>query len=324
MPKKFRYRYSSEHLDFEKIPQSIRMVATRVLFFITMIVLITIFYYIVFSSFFDTPAERGLKRENQILDEQYQSLSDKFESVQTVIEELGERDKSIHRSIFQADPVSSAEYTDYSGTNRYEELSRYSNSSLVKESKDKLGRIYLRGKQQSRLLDELLLSLETANRDSLLRIPAIQPVHNPGLTKTGATTGMRMHPFYKITKMHDGMDFIAAEGTTVFATAKGIVAEVGNSPRDYGKRIIIDHGNGYRTIYSHLDDILVKKGAEVTRGSLIGYVGNTGASVAPHLHYTILKNKNVVEPINFFFLDLSPDDYAEIIHLASNNGQSLD
>ena len=318
--KQHHYKYSNEHLDFVKVKRSISKFLKKATFYIVTFCLIVISYYVVYAYFFDTPAERGLRRENEMLTTQYEALDSKFDQVKVVLTDLNEQDKKIYYTIFQTESLNSS---TYNLANWYEELSQYMNVELVQGTDKKLQRLEQQVSRQSQSLNYILQRLKE-QEDSLLYIPAIQPVYNPGLEKTGASVGMRIHPFYKILKMHNGIDFVAAIGTKVVATASGKVKEVGNSPRDRGLFAIIDHENGYETMYAHLDAILVKKGEAVKRGTLIGRVGNTGASLAPHLHYEILKDNTIVDPVNYFFVDLSPAEYTKMIHLASNNGQSLD
>ncbi len=319
MKKHHHYKYSSEHLDFVKVQRSVRKLVGKTAFYVLGFALLTIIYYIIYAAFFDTPVERGLRREHEIIATTHDTLDIKFEKVAPVVKNIKERDKKIYQAIFQTDPLASSEYGE---KNRYEEFSNYNNSELVSETNIRLRSALQRAKLQSQPLDELLATIQAPN-DSLQSIPAIQPIYNLNLEKTGASIGKRIHPFYKILKMHNGIDFTAATGTKVMATADGIVEEVGKA-RDQGLFIVINHRNGYKTVYAHLDETIARKGEKVKRGELIGRVGNSGASFVPHLHYEVWKNDVVVDPVNYFFLDLSPDDYAKMIHLASNNGQSLD
>jgi murein DD-endopeptidase MepM/ murein hydrolase activator NlpD len=158
----------------------------------------------------------------------------------------------------------------------------------------------------------------------IANIPAIQPLSNKDLTRVASPFGVRIHPFYKVLKMHTGMDFTAPTGTEIYATGNGVVVDVVYSARGYGNTIIIDHGYSYKTLYAHLSKPLVKPGNKVRRGDVIGLVGSTGMSMAPHLHYEVRKNDEPINPINFYFNDLSPEEYDKIIELASQSGQSLD
>ena len=209
------------------------------------------------------------------------------------------------------------------GVNRYESLEGYTNSRLVIETATRLDKIRKKVYIQSKSFDDLI-TLATRKEEMLRSVPAILPISNKDLTRTASGFGRRIHPIYKITKFHYGMDFTAPAGTDIYATGNGQVVAVVSSQRGFGKHIIIDHGFGYTSIYAHLSNFNVRVGQKVQRGDVIGFVGNTGQSVANHLHYEIKLNGVNVDPVNYYFEDLSPAEYERMIEIASKTGQSFD
>jgi murein DD-endopeptidase MepM/ murein hydrolase activator NlpD len=238
--------------------------------------------------------------------------------------DLQNTDDNLYRTIFGAEPISTTlREGGEGGINRYKNLEGYSNSKLVIETASRLDRIQRKLYIQSKSFDEIIQM--TQNKEDMLKaIPAIMPISNKDLTRTASGYGLRPHPIYKIVMPHNGMDFTAPTGTEVYATGDGTISFVQSLPRGYGKHIIIDHGFGYTSTYAHLNDFNVRRGQKVRRGDVIGYVGNTGTSVANHLHYEIQLNGNHVDPVNYYFEDLTPDEYERIIEIASKTGQSFD
>jgi murein DD-endopeptidase MepM/ murein hydrolase activator NlpD len=318
-----RYKYSHEHLDFIKIRHGAWQLLRRwALYFIGSIVL-AILYYFVFSTFFNTPKERGLLRENKMLITQYTSLNERFDQLETVLDDINQRDNNIYRTIFQADPLP-LNVGGMGGSNRYEELEAFDNADLVIMTDQRLKNLLARSHAQAMSLDTIT-ELAKRKEQECNNIPAIQPLLNKDLTRTGGSIGMRIHPRYKVAKMHTGIDLIAATGVDVKATGGGTVTEATSSLQGYGNKIVIDHGvDGYTTLYAHLSKIKVKVGQKITRGEVIGEVGNTGMSIAPHLHYEVRKDDQFLDPLNFFFIDVTPEEYDHMIQLATNSGQSLD
>jgi murein DD-endopeptidase MepM/ murein hydrolase activator NlpD len=318
----YRYKYSQEHLDFIKVGQGAWQLLRRwMLYFLGSIVL-AILYYFVFSTFFDTPKERGLLRENTMLTTRYTSLNQRFDQLETVLNDIHQRDNNIYRTIFQADPLPLN--IGVGGSNRYEELEAFDNADLVIMTDQRLNNLLARSHAQVISLDTIT-ALAKRKELECRNIPAIQPLRNKDLTRTGGSIGMRIHPRYKVPKMHTGIDLIAATGVDVMATGGGTVIEATISLQGYGNKIVIDHGvDGYTSLYAHLSAIKVKVGQRVKRGDVIGAVGNTGLTIAPHLHYEVRKNDEFLDPLNFFFIDVTPEEYDRMIQLATNSGQSLD
>ncbi|MBN1991036.1 MAG: M23 family metallopeptidase [Bacteroidales bacterium] len=323
MPKS-KYRFNPESLSFVREHTSIRKKIGRVATYLSASIVVAVLYYIVFSLFFDTPSERGLKREKEELLVHFELLNGRFEQVNAVMEDLQKRDDNIYRVIFEAEPIpSTIREAGIGGIDRYSELEGLSNSNIVIETAKKLDLMAKKAYIQSKSLDEL--ENLAKRKDEMLRsIPAIQPISNKDLKRIASSFGMRIHPFYKVPKMHTGMDFTAPTGTDIYATGDGVVQKVDHSQRGYGNHVVVDHGFGYSTLYAHMHSIAVRPGQKVKRGAVIGQVGNTGMSVAPHLHYEVHKAGKHINPINYFFNDLTPEQYEKVIELSSLPTQSFD
>lgn len=323
MPKS-KYRFNPESLSFVREHISIRKKIGRIATYLSASIVVAVIYYIIFSLFFDTPSERGLKREKEELLVHFELLNRRFEQVSAVMEDLQKRDDNIYRVIFEAEPIpSTVREAGIGGVDRYSELEGLSNGDIVIETAKKLDLIAKKAYIQSKSLDELE-NLAKRKEDMLRSIPAIQPISNNDLKRIASSFGMRIHPFYKVPKMHTGMDFTAPTGTDIYATGDGVVQKVDYSQRGYGNHVVIDHGFGYATLYAHMHSISVRPGQKVKRGSVIGQVGNTGMSVAPHLHYEVHKAGKQINPINYFFNDLTPEEYEKVIELSSLPTQSFD
>lgn len=323
MPKS-KYRFNHETLSFIKVRASFKDRIFRGLTYLMATIVITIAYYSIYTSFFDTPKERGLKREREELLLQFEVLNGKYSQVEAVLKDIQQRDENIYRTIFEAEPIPlSIRNAGIGGTDRYSELEGLSNSDIVIEATKKLDQLAKQIYFQTKSFDEIIELAK--NKEAMVRcVPNIQPLSNKDLTRVASPFGVRIHPYYKVLKMHSGMDFTAPTGTEVYATGDGVVFDIDRSKRGYGNTVIIDHGFGYKTLYAHLSEILVRPGTKVRRGAVIGLVGNTGMSLAPHLHYEVRMNDNPINPINFYFNDLSPQEYDRMIALAANSGQSLD
>jgi murein DD-endopeptidase MepM/ murein hydrolase activator NlpD len=319
-----KYKFNPESLSFDKIRLGIRTLLLRLLAYFVGSVLIAIIYWGVFASFFDSPKEKALKREVEQMTIQYDLIHREMANVESILEDLQKTDDNLYRTIFEAEPIP-AEQRDggIGGVNRYEALEGYNNSNLVIETASRLDKIRKKVYVQSKSFDELI-RLSRRKEDMLKSVPAIIPISNKDLTRTASGFGWRIHPLYKISKFHYGMDFTAPLGTEVYATGNGTVTGILTVQRGLGKHIIIDHGFGYVSIYGHLSNFNVKVGQKVQRGDVIGYVGNTGTSVANHLHYEIKLNGVNVDPVNYYFEDLSPGEYERMVEIASKTGQSFD
>ena len=287
--------------------------------------IIAVLYGAIFTLLFDSPKEKVLKRENEQMRLQYELLSKDLEKVEKVLAHLQETDDNLYRTIFEAEPIpTSLREGGIGGVNRYEELEGYNNSNIVIETATRLEKIKKKTYVQSKSFDELIV-LASEKEEMLRSIPAIMPISNKDLTRTASGWGYRIHPIYKIRRFHYGMDFTAPTGTDVYASGDGTVSSIKSSKRGLGNNIIIDHGYGYQTVYAHLNDFNnLWVGKKVKRGDVIGFVGSTGLSTAPHLHYEVHLNGKKVDPANYYFNDLSPEEYERMIELAMRSGQSFD
>jgi murein DD-endopeptidase MepM/ murein hydrolase activator NlpD len=250
-------------------------------------------------------------------------LNKKIENIEQVAADLEERDNNLYRVYFNSAPISNEKRRGIIDTERYKELEGYNNSDLVINTSKKVDGISKALAFQSKSLDEIL-KLAKAKDKLLSAVPAIQPVKNEDLKQMASGFGYRTDPFTKARKMHEGMDFTAKTGTPIYATGDGVVAKADNSLSGYGNHIEINHGFGYLTLYAHLSKYNVRQGQRVKRGDIIGYVGSTGRSQAPHLHYEVHKDGKVVNPINFYYGNISAAEYVAISKIANQENQSLD
>ncbi|HDZ41284.1 MAG TPA: M23 family metallopeptidase [Bacteroidetes bacterium] len=322
---KVKYKYNPQSLSFDRIKMSFRERFLRFMAYFTGSVILALLYGSIFTYLFDSPEEKVLKRENEQMKLQYELLSKDLEKVEKVLAHLQETDDNLYRTIFEAEPIStSLREGGIGGVNRYEELEGYDNSGIVIETAMRLDKIKKKTYVQSRSFDELI-SLASEKEEMLRSIPAIMPISNKDLTRTASGWGYRIHPIYKIRRFHYGMDFTAPTGTEVYSTGDGTIAGIKSSKRGLGNHIIIDHGFGYQTVYAHLDRFnKLRVGQKVKRGDVIGFVGSTGLSTAPHLHYEVHLNGKKVDPVNYYFNDLSPEEYERMIELSMRSGQSFD
>jgi len=319
-----KYKFNPDSLSFDKIRLGIKTLLLRFLAYFIGSVFIALIYWVIFAAFFDSPKEKALKREVQQMTIQYDLIHREMANVENVLEDLQKTDDNLYRTIFEAEPIpSTLREGGMGGVNRYEALEGYNNSNLVIETASRLDKIRKKIYVQSKSFDDLI-KLAVHKEEMLKSIPAIIPISNKDLTRTASGFGWRIHPIYKISKFHYGMDFTAPLGTDVYASGNGTVVAVLSAQRGLGKHIIIDHGFGYSSIYAHLSNFNVKVGQKVQRGDIIGFVGSTGTSVANHLHYEIKLNGVNVDPVNYYFEDLTAADYERMVEIASKTGQSFD
>ncbi len=323
MPKT-KYKFNHETLSFDKIRLGIRQLLIRLFAYFVGSLFLAGLYGFVFAFIFDSPKEKALKREIEQLTLQYDLMNREMENVEKVLGHLEETDDNLYRTIFEAEPVpASYRQGGIGGVNRYAELEGFSNSELIIETATRLDKIRKKIYVQSESFDQLI-ALSKEKEVMLSSIPAIQPLSNKDLKRTASGFGYRIHPIYKISKFHAGMDFTAPTGTDIYATGNGVIREVKSERRELGNHIIIDHGYGYTTIYAHLDRFNVRVGQKVKRGDVIGFVGCTGLSTAPHLHYEVKINGLNVDPALYYFNDLTPDEYDSMIEIANKSGQTFD
>ena len=304
-------------------PRTPKQKAIRITFHVLVWFGAAILYYVGFSLFFDTPVEYELKHSTDQLRDEYTRLEARYDSLRTVMENVSERDRNVFNILFESDPYDFDTEYETKRLATYESLLDKSDRQIILELKEKVRQSEATLTKLNESYLELQRLLDTVG-DGRNRIPAIQPVINQQLTLLTASYGMRIHPFYKTLQSHQGVDYTIPEGSRVFATADGTVREVAQRNSTSGQTVVIDHGNGYETSYSHLLAVNVRRGQEVRRGDIIGLSGNTGLSIAPHLHYEVRHNGMRVDPIHYFFMELSPVEYQRIIRIAQSGMQSFD
>ena len=321
---KIKYYYDTKTLSYKPIESTSIDKFKKFIVYLTSSAILAFFTLLIFFQYFDSPKEKRLKGEINHLLSQYEIINNDLEKIELVLDDIQNRDDNIYRTIFEADPIpTSIRKQGFGGVNRYKKLSGYSNSDLIINTSKKIDQLTKQLYLQSKSFDEII-ELAKNKSKMLASIPAIQPVANKDLKRMTSGYGYRIHPIYKTRKMHYGMDYSAKVGTEIYATGDGIVSKVKRSKRGYGNYVKINHGFGYETLYAHMSKYIVKQGQKVKRGEVIGYVGNTGISTAPHLHYEVRKDNKKINPVNFYFNDLTPDEYEKMLELASQPNQSFD
>lgn len=323
---KVKYYYDSENLAYRKIKTKKRTKFGYAALFLLASVLFGFLSFVVLlnTPFFETPKDRLLTREIDNFKLQYAILNKKMDQVEEVLANVEDRDNHIYRTYFNTAPISEEQRkAGFGGVNRYQELEGYDNSELVVSTSKRMDVIAKELVIQSKSLDEILKLAKEKNK-LLAAIPAIQPVKNEQMRQMASGFGYRTDPFTKVRKFHEGMDFSAKTGTPIYATGDGVVARADNTASGYGNHIVIRHGYGYETLYGHLSRYNCRAGQSVKRGDVIGYVGSTGRSEAPHLHYEVHKGGEVVNPLNYYYGNISAAEYVAISKLANQENQSLD
>lgn len=320
---KIKYFYNPHKLDFEKVGTSIWSVVLRVFGFLSASAVAGAIIAFGVYTFLDSPKERALKQENEQYRIQLKYLNKKVTELSGLINELQERDANIYRAIFEAEPIDintvKATNTD---ADRYRNLDGFDNAKELIDLNKKIDQLSLLISKQTKSFDELSV-LAKNKTEFLASIPAIQPVSNEDLTRIASGYGYRIHPIFKTHKFHSGIDFTAPKGTPIYATGNGVVS-VAENGSGYGNHVVIKHGFGYSSLYAHMSRIKARVGQKITRGELIGYVGSTGTSTAPHVHYEVMKGDKKVNPINYFFKGITEEEFQAIRAIASREGQSFD
>ena len=321
---KINYKFNSKSLSFEKITVPMRKRVWKVISYLaTGLVFATITIVLAYK-YLDSPKEKQLKRENAEMAVQFELLNGRLDEISKVLSDIQERDNNIYRTIFEAEPIpASIRQAGFGGVDRYKELQGYDNSDLLIETSKRLDRISKQLYIQSKSFDEVA-DLVKGKEKLLASIPAIQPISNKDLRHQPSGFGWRTHPIYKTAEFHPGMDFAAAQGTEIYATGDGTVERADALAQGYGNHVVINHGYGYKTLYGHMNSMVVRAGQQVKRGQLIGYVGSTGLSTAPHVHYEVVKAGEKMNPINYYYNDLTPEQYRKLIELSSQSSQSFD
>ncbi len=321
---KVKYYYDADTLSYRKIDRKKKDVFRKTSFILLAIVLVAFFGFIGFSQFLMSPNERAQKREFDNLKLHYDLLTKRIEENSSVLTELQERDNNVYRVFFEANPIPEEQRkAGFGGVNRYKYLEGFNNSSMIAKATKDLDILDKQLSVQSNSLDEIV-KLAKAKEKMLASIPAIQPVSNEYLSRMASGYGWRNDPFTKARKFHKGMDFTAPKGTPIYATGDGIVIRADGRAIGYGRHVRIDHGFGYVTLYGHMTKYVVSRRQKVKRGDLIGYVGSTGRSKAPHVHYEVRKNGHQINPINFYYGSLTAEEFAAMLKVAELEGQSYD
>lgn len=321
---KVKFYFNTKSLKYERVQLKLWDRLKRFLSYVASgLVFATVTIWIAYT-YFDSPKEKQLKREIVQLRDQYDYLNEKMLQMNVVLEDIQNRDDNIYRVIFEAEPIpDNIRKAGFGGVDRYRQLEGYSNSDLLIETTKKFDQLAKRMYIQSKSFDDVA-NLAKNKAVLLASIPAIQPIANKDLRRMASGYGFRTHPIYKTEHFHSGIDFSANVGTEIYATGDGVVERADDLAQGYGNHVVINHGYGYETLYGHMSKIIARVGQRVKRGDIIGLVGSTGMSTAPHLHYEVIKNQNKINPINFFFNDLSADEYAQMLDLSSKSNQSFD
>ncbi len=316
-----KYKFNRDKLEFVEEKRGVKWWLKRLFQYVLASIVLAILYYIVFSLVFSTDEEHRIAHENRIMEQQYEQMQQKLEVLDNTVSNLKYKDREIYRSIFNADPLIVS-------------LIGQENSLIENIDTTKDDVIISKSRECLAMMEE---SVGTVNKsiasingeceylgNSVRHIPSIMPLKNFSIGQAGASIGKKINPFYKTVVMHNGMDLLGAIGTDVVASANGVVEVTKRSKRGEGNTVVINHKNGYVTTYSHLGDILVRKGETVNQGDVIGRVGLSGMSFAPHLHYEISFYGKIMDPVNYFFAELTPEQYRDMVAVSSNTGQSLD
>ena len=323
---KVKYYFDSENLAYRKIKTKMSTKFGVVALFLLASALFGTLSFVVLlnTPFFETPKDRLQSREIENFKLRYAILNKKMDQIDEVLSNVEERDNNLYRVYFNTSPIPEEQRkAGFGGVNRYKELEGYNNSELVVNTSKRVDVISKELAIQSKSLDEILKLAKEKNK-LLAAIPAIQPVRNENLKQMASGFGYRSDPFTKARKFHAGMDFSAKTGSPIFATGDGVVERADATASGYGNHIVIRHGFGYETLYGHLSKYKCRAGQRVKRGDIIGYVGSTGRSEGPHCHYEVHKNGEVVNPLNFYYGNISAAEYVVISKLANQENQSLD
>lgn len=308
-----KLKYDKDLLDFVEDKRPVAYHLLRVLKFLGYTLALVLLYYVLFTLFFSTDEERRMMAENRLIEQEYDMLASQTDLLEEAVIDLEMKDEDIYHALFNTNFPDFSFASDTSSLNPDVAVTHTRLARLDREF-DLFGRL------AARVTDSLL----AMSADTLRCIPSIMPVRNFPLGNVGASVGRKMHPFYKKVVYHGGLDLVAPAGVEVVATADGTVESVERAMKLQGTRIIIDHGNGYKTVYAHLSDVLVRRGQKVGRGDIIARTGNSGTSFAPHLHYEVQKDGQQMDPLCFINGEMGVETYSRLLLYAVNTGQSLD
>lgn len=322
--KKVKYYYNTHTLRYEKLETPLRVRLLQVFGFIAACLVTGLLIVFIIFKYIDSPKEKMLRQENDDMKESYSLLQDRVNQLELQMDELENRDNNVYRSIFEAEPIpDSARVKEMEKKSEVKLVTRMGEMELVKSTTEQLNNLALRLAYQEKSYVEIVDMVK--NKAKLLNaIPSIQPVSNKNLNRIASGFGYRIDPVYKDRRPHLGLDFTAPQGTPIYATADGVVRDAGFNTGGFGNRVVINHGYGYETVYGHMFRIKARIGEKVKRGEVIGYVGNTGKSTGPHCHYEVHRGGTPVDPIYYFYNDLTPAQFDRILKLAAASNQSFD
>ncbi len=321
---KTKYFFNPKTLSYEKYKLSRWILLLRGIGVFSFSLILGFVIFLIFSKFVDTPDEKKVKSANSDLTAEIENMNQRISDLGNELNRLRIKDNTVYRSIYESEPVNDKVWqSSYEKSEKFNELRKLPNSELLTELNERLLKLQKQFVAQNKSFDQLL-SMAQNKKEYLARIPAIQPVANKKLERIGSGFGYRTDPFYRTQRFHAGIDFTAPRGVEVYATADGTIESVTTEIWGYGQHIVINHGNGFTTLYGHLSKFKVKRGQKVVRGQLIGLVGSTGKSTAPHLHYEVHKNGEKLNPAYFFYNDLTNEEYQLMLERASSPNQSFD
>ena len=322
--KKIKYFYNTHTLRYEKLVTPLRVKLLRIFAFLaTAVVTAGIIVSIAFH-YIQSPNEKLLSQQNDDLKENYSLMQQQVQQLQQKMSDLEKRDNNVYRSIFESLPIpDSARLKEMEKDKEVKLVQGMSEQELVKSMTQQLNNLTLRAAYQTKSYNDIEVMVK--NKEKLIAaIPSIQPVSNKDLTRIASGFGYRIDPIYKSTHFHAGLDFTAPIGTPIYATADGVVKEAGFSTGGFGNQVVINHGYGYETLYGHMFKVKTSAGKFVKRGEVIGYVGSSGKSTGPHCHYEVHRSGIPVDPVYYFYNDLSPEQYNRILKIAAQQNQSFD
>jgi murein DD-endopeptidase MepM/ murein hydrolase activator NlpD len=322
--KKIKYFFNTHTLRFEKIEVPLKVRLLQTIGFILASIAVGVLFVAILFKFIDSPKERLLRQQNTAYKESYAVLQERIKQLELQMVELEQRDNEVYRSIFEATPIpDSARVKEILAKNEIKLIQSLSNTALTDNIRNQLNNLSLRMSFQGQSFAEITTMVK--NKEKLLRaIPAIQPVSNKNLKRVASGFGYRIDPLYKDSRLHAGLDFSAPTGTPIYATADGEVQIAGFNTDGYGNKVVINHGYGFQTLYAHMVRVIANVGQSVKRGEVIGYVGSTGKSTGSHLHYEVIKRGTKVDPVYYFYNDLTPAQFDRLLKEAAANKQSLD
>ena len=321
--RKTYYLYNPSTLSYERVYPSAKERFFAVVRHLCIGIAIGLGVFFIALYLIPSPTATMMQKENKLLETQYEVLSLRLNDALNVLDDIQQRDENLYRAIFQVESIpESIRKSGFGGSNRYEHLLSLDNSELVVSTTQKMDMLSKQLYIQSNSLEELI-NLGKTQEDRIKCMPAIQPISNKDLRKTASGYGMRIDPIYRTLRFHSGMDFSAKVGTEIYATGNGVVTYAAWK-QGYGNCLIIDHGYGYQTLYGHMSKYRARVGQKVTRGEVVGEVGNTGKSTGPHLHYEVIVNGKYDNPSKYYFMDLTPEEYDRMIQIAENHGQVMD